>query len=41
MLDDGDSEERHGMLMPKASWGWGILRADADPGRTAEYIAAA
>jgi len=41
VLDDGDSEERHGMLMAKASWGWGFSEADVDPGRTADYIAAA
>ena len=41
MLDDGDSEERLGMLMAMAAWGWGFGEADADAARNAEYSAAA
>jgi hypothetical protein len=41
MLDDGDSEERLGMLMALASWGWGFGESDSDPARNAEYAAAA
>ncbi len=40
MLDDGDSEERLGMLMVLAAWGWGFGEADSDPARSAEYAAA-
>ncbi len=41
MLDDGDSEERLGMLMALAAWGWGFGESDSDPARNAEYAAAA
>ncbi len=40
MLDEGDSEERLGMLMALAAWGWGFGEADLDPARNAEYAAA-
>jgi class 3 adenylate cyclase len=40
MLDPGDSEERHGMLMALASWGWGFGESDTDPARNARYAAA-
>jgi class 3 adenylate cyclase len=40
MLDDGDSEERLGMLMALAAWGWGFGESDSDPARNAEYAAA-
>ena len=40
MLDEGDSEERLGMLMALAAWGWGFGEADLDPVRNAEYAAA-
>jgi class 3 adenylate cyclase/tetratricopeptide (TPR) repeat protein len=41
MLDEGDSEERLGMLMAHAAWGWGFTSADTDAARTAGYMAAA
>jgi hypothetical protein len=41
MLDDGDSEERLGMLMALAAWGWGFGESDTDPARVATYTAAA
>ena len=41
MLDEGDSEERLGMLMALAAWGWGFGESDSDPARNAEYAAAA
>ena len=40
MLDEGDSEERLGILMALAAWGWGFGEADLDPARNAEYAAA-
>ena len=40
MLDEGDSEERLGMLMALAAWGWGFGESDLDPARHAEYAAA-
>jgi class 3 adenylate cyclase len=40
MLDEGDSEERLGILMALAAWGWGFGEADLDPARSAEYAAA-
>lgn len=40
MLDEGDSEERLGMLMARAAWGWGFGEADTDPDHSAEYAAA-
>ena len=41
MLDPGDSEERMGLLLAKAAWGWGFADADRDPARTEEYRATA
>ncbi len=41
MLDPGDSEERMGLLLAKAAWGWGFAEADRDPARTEEYRATA
>jgi class 3 adenylate cyclase/tetratricopeptide (TPR) repeat protein len=41
MLDDGDSEERLGLLMAQGGWGWGFRTADDDPARTQRYMAAA
>ena len=41
MLDPGDSEERIGLLLAKAAWGWGFGAADRDPERTETYRAAA
>ena len=41
MLDPGDSEERIGLLLAKAAWGWGFAEADRDPARTEIYRAAA
>jgi class 3 adenylate cyclase len=40
MLDDGDSEERMGLLLAKTAWGWGFTTADTDPDRTEEYVSA-
>ena len=41
MLDEGDSEERLGLLMAQAAWGWGFGEADSDPARNEVYAAAA
>jgi class 3 adenylate cyclase len=41
MLDEGDSEERLGMLMARGGWGWGFGETDTDPVRTSAYTAAA
>jgi class 3 adenylate cyclase len=41
MLDPGDSEERMGLLLAKAAWGWGFAEADRDPERNEEYRATA
>ncbi|MEO6295136.1 MAG: adenylate/guanylate cyclase domain-containing protein [Candidatus Limnocylindria bacterium] len=40
MLSEGDSEERLGLLMARAFWGWGFSETDTDPTREAAYIAA-
>ncbi|MGH2417085.1 MAG: ATP-binding protein [Candidatus Limnocylindria bacterium] len=40
MLDPGDSQERLGLLLARAAWGWGFEVEDADPVRNAEYVAA-
>jgi class 3 adenylate cyclase len=40
MLEEGDTEERHGMLMALASWGWGFDEMDTDPVRIERYAAA-
>ncbi len=40
MLDEGDSEERLGLLMALAAWGWGFGEADSDPGRNEQYAEA-
>ena len=41
MLEAGDSEERLGLLMPQAAWGWGFAESDTDEIRIAGYSAAA
>jgi hypothetical protein len=41
MLDQGDSEERLGLLMALAAWGWGFGESDSDVARNVEYAAAA
>ena len=41
MLDEGDSEERLGLLMALAAWGWGFGESDSDPASNDEYVAAA
>ena len=41
MLDEGDSEERLGLLMALAAWGWGFGESDSDPARIEQYAAAA
>ena len=41
MLDPGDSEERLGLLLAQAAWGWGFASTDDDPSALATYRAAA
>jgi hypothetical protein len=41
MLDDGDSEERLGLLLAEGGWGWGFRVADLDAARTQRHAAAA
>ncbi len=40
LLDDGDNEERLGLLMVQAAWGWGFAESDIDEDRIATYEAA-